>query len=176
MNVNVFANTYSFDVVPVRGDNGSILVALSDGDTATTDLKAWKILSAASITALTDVFTDETDHIGCAITINQGNSDIYVFYGGSVGEVFPTALTVNYRLSTDDGTTWGAEVQYSESAGASNWEVYTDPSVGNPKSGLIAAAWANTAASPDDILINVVNAVEVENDSQVARISVKKVV
>jgi hypothetical protein len=174
MNVNVFANTYSFDVAPVRADNGSILIALSGGDVATTDLLAWKILSSASITALTDVFTDETDHIGCALAIDQGTSDIYAFYGGSEGETFPTALTVNYKKSTDDGTTWGAEVQYSESAGASNWEVYTDPSVGNPKAGLIAAAWVETAASPDNILINVVNAVEVENDSQIARISVKK--
>lgn len=174
MNINVFTGTYQFDAAPVRSDNGSILIALTDGDTAGTDLKAWKVLSAASITALTDVFTDETDHIGCAIAIDQSTSDIYVFYNGSEGETFATALTTNYKKSTDDGTTWGTETQFNEDAGAQHWEVWADPSVGNPKGGIIIAAWVDTAASGDDLVTNSNNAIAIANATQVARIAVAK--
>lgn len=160
MNVNVFVATYSFDVTCRHSDNHSILIAMSDGDTATTDLRVWDIASSASITALTNVFTDETDHIGCAILIDQNTNDLYSFYGGITGEVFATALTVNYKLSTDGGTTWGTEVNYSETQG-SHWEIYTDISVGVTKAGRVAAAFADTADSPDSIMFNAVNAISV---------------
>ena len=152
-----FQNTHQFSVASRHSDNLSILVAINDGTTATCDLQAWAI-GSASVTALTNVWTDEANHIECAVTINQNNDDIYVFYNGDGVETLG-AVKIRYKKSTDGGSTWGSVVTYMEGAGTQINAILVDPSVGNTRAGLIAAAWITITPNPNESYINIVNAV-----------------
>ncbi len=97
----------------VRNSDGHIiLVSWTAFDTLNADLKCWDINGAASITEKTDVVLNSTDDQGlCAIGIDSTNDDLYVFYGGKSdgSETFSSAINIYYKISTDDGATWGAE-------------------------------------------------------------------
>ncbi len=88
----------------------NLLVAWSAADLANADLRCWHVTESA-ITEVTNVVLNSTDDQGlCAIGIDD-NEDWYVFYAGASGgaEVFNTDMVIYYKVSTDDGVTWGAE-------------------------------------------------------------------
>lgn len=89
----------------------NLLVAWSDIDLLNADLRCWHVTESA-ITEVANVVQNSTDDQGlCAIGINTANEDWYVFYGGKAdgSETFPTAINIYYKVSIDDGATWGAE-------------------------------------------------------------------
>jgi hypothetical protein len=93
----------------------NLLVAWSAVDTLNADLRCWHITESA-ITEVTNVVLNSTDDQGLAgIGINTDNQHWYVWYSGkSAGsETVSTAVTINYKVSTDSGSTWGAESQLS---------------------------------------------------------------
>lgn len=99
-----------WDVAPDDANNRHILVAWSNADAANADLRCW-IVTNSSITEVTNVVLNSTDDQAlCAITIDA-NGDWIVFYGGKSdgSETFQTAINLYYKVSTDDGTTWGPE-------------------------------------------------------------------
>lgn len=104
----------------VRNSDGHLMfVAWSNADTLNATLRFWDINGAASLpgTPVT-INTSTDDQGGCAIGVNSTNDDLYVFYLGKTdgSETYTTALNVYYKISTDDGATWGSETQLSTAA------------------------------------------------------------
>lgn len=94
----------------------NLLVAWSAVDAANQDLRCWHVTESA-ITEVTEVVLNATDDCGfAAIGIDTATQDWYVFYGGKSDgtDVVATALTLNYKSSTDDGATWGSETPVVE--------------------------------------------------------------
>ena len=105
-----------------------IMAAWSAADLLNADLRIFTVSEAAQ-TELTNVVLNSTDDQGmCAVSLDTTNGDIYVFYCGlsDGSETFVTALNIYYKVSTDDGTTWGSETKLSP--GASNKTLlFTNP-------------------------------------------------
>lgn len=105
----------------------NLLVAWSAVDTLNADLRCWHVTESA-ITEVTNVVLNSTDDQGlCAIGIDTVTEDWYVFYAGKSdgSETFDTAVNVYYKVSTDDGVTWGAETQLTTQVWEVEWLVCT---------------------------------------------------
>lgn len=105
-----------------------VLIAWSNRDTANADLKTWWITEAA-ITAKTDVVTDSTDDQQmCSIGLATDTGYLYAVYGGKSdgSETAGTSIGIYYKVSTDNGATWGSETVLS--ANNRNYDcLYTTP-------------------------------------------------
>lgn len=89
----------------------NLLCAWSAVDAANADLRVWHVTESA-ITEVANVITNSTDDQGlCCIGIDTDTEDWVVVYGGVTGgaETFATAINFYYKVSTDDGATWGSE-------------------------------------------------------------------
>jgi hypothetical protein len=106
-----------FSAAVRNSDGHAILLAWNAADTLNADLRCFDINGAASITEKTNVVQNSTDDQGlCALAIDSANDDLYAFYAGKSdgSETFATALNVYYKVSTDDGGTWGSETLLSD--------------------------------------------------------------
>lgn len=85
-------------------------------DSAGDDILCWDINPAdtVTVTSLTNVFTDQAESAVVGIAINQQNDDIYVAY--MRGTTWGDSVSVYYKVSTDDGSTWSSETAISENA------------------------------------------------------------
>lgn len=99
-----------------------ILVAWSAVDTANADLRCWTI-DSSSITEVTNVVLNSTDDQGLAAISLGSDGTWYVFYGGKSdgSETWNTSLDVYCKISTDSGSTWGAETKASDGPRALGW-------------------------------------------------------
>ena len=100
-----------FDAVVDLTNSRIILIAWSAVDGALADLRCWTITESA-ITEVTPVVSNGTDDQGlCALALNIDNGDWIAFYGGKSdgSETYGTNINIYYKVSTDDGATWGAE-------------------------------------------------------------------
>jgi hypothetical protein len=91
--------------------NMVLLAAWTNRDTGNADLRFWTI-DETTITEGTNIVLNSTDDQQCVtLALDTATGDIYAFYlGKSDGsETVGTALGAYYKVSTDDGTTWGAE-------------------------------------------------------------------
>jgi hypothetical protein len=119
----------------------NLLVAWSAVDAANADLRCWHVTESA-ITEVTNVVLNSTDDQGlCAIGIDTDTQDWYVFYGGnSDGDETYNNVSLRYKVSTDDGSTWGSETQLINNA--SLVQIYANPrSSGFP---AVAAHYSNS--------------------------------
>ncbi len=91
-------------------DGHLIFAAWSQYDNAAADLMVWDINGAGSITAKTNVITNESESFMVSVFINQVNDDIYIAYGS--GTSASSAVKVFYQLSDDGGGSWGGETVY----------------------------------------------------------------
>lgn len=96
--------------------NSKVLaIAWTAVDTANADLKFFSISwsgDTVTINTGTDVVTDSTDDQGlAALAIDNNRRHLYAFYTGKSdgSETVGTAVNVYYKVSTDAGSTWGAE-------------------------------------------------------------------
>ena len=163
-----FTDTHMWSACHRHSDNHSILIVQTGGDVSTVDMQCWDIASG-SITAKTDVWTNEDDHAGAAIAINQNNDDLYAVFCGDPCEVLASALNVYRSKSTDGGTTWDTKVQINEACADNYQEVFVDTSVGDTLAGLIGVAWVNVDAcgTDDDILFSAVNSISIDGGEKV---------
>ena len=126
----------------------NLLVAWSGVDTANADLRCWHITESA-ITEVTNVVLNSTDDQGlCAIGIDTDTQDWYVFYGGNSdgSETFVGAgggaVKVYYKVSTDDGATWGSQTALTSGRHPLDM-LYTNPrSAGFPNTLVCVGAGA----------------------------------
>jgi hypothetical protein len=81
------------------------------------DLKVYDMNGTGSLTALTDIITDQDDFYYPSVFMDQRHDRIYVAYvGKSDGlEDLTTGVGVYYAVSKDRGLTWTKDVPYSES-------------------------------------------------------------
>lgn len=89
------------------------LIAWNGVDTASARLRAWTV-DSGSITALTDVVSSSTDDQGmCGLMLDTTSGYLYAFYCGKTdgSETYATSLKIYYKVSTDSGSTWGAETR-----------------------------------------------------------------
>jgi hypothetical protein len=168
-----------YATVSRHSDNATIVVGASTQNAATHDIHAFDIDTSASITTLTDVFTDnDNHHLDCALFIDQNTDDLYAVYIGSDAqdETPFTAVGIYYKKSEDGGATWGSEVDLDEDADAIHRCVWAGHSVG-AYGGRFMPVWSEdlTSASPDEYKANRTNSIAITGTTeQIARISVKK--
>jgi hypothetical protein len=94
-------------------------------DLLNADLKCSEV-TASAVNALTDVVTNSTDDQGfVAAGLNTDNADWHVYYGGKSdgSDTFATAISLNYKISTDDGSTWGSETDLVFSGSAASADI-----------------------------------------------------
>ena len=93
----------------------NLLVAWSARDTLNADLRCWHVADR-TVTEVTNVVQNSTDDQGfAAIGINTDTQDWYVVFAGKAdgSETMGTNVTLNYKVSTDDGAIWGVETPLS---------------------------------------------------------------
>jgi hypothetical protein len=90
----------------------NLLVFWTITDTANADLRCFKVTQSAQTETASNVVLNSTDDQGmCGIVIDKTTEDWYVFYiGKSDGtETYNSSVNIYYKISTDDGATWGSE-------------------------------------------------------------------
>lgn len=94
----------------------NLLAAWSATDAANADMRCWYVTESA-ITEVTNVVLNGTDDQALsAIGIDTDTQDWYVFYSGKSdgSETWNTSVNIYYKVSTDDGATWGSETLLSQ--------------------------------------------------------------
>lgn len=147
---------FQMSASPRHSDNHVMLVAWSELDVATADLKVWDIGGSGSITTKADVVTDLAESAGVAVFIDQQTNDIYVAY--MKGGTWQDTVDVKYRKSTDGGATWGAEQDYFEAAADDIRALWAGISVGRD-GGRFQPVFFNDDL--DDLFVNLVNDVHI---------------
>jgi len=114
-----YDSTYILMDGAIRHSDNHLLVAThTDDDHPEDDLKTYDItvdsISSPTITAKTNIFTDQNESARAAMMINQQNDDVYVSYlkGGTWG----ATVDAVYHKSDDGMDTWGSESAYSQEA------------------------------------------------------------
>jgi hypothetical protein len=103
-----FSNLYMQMDGQIRLSDGHlILAAWSQYDNAASDLMVWDINGAGSITAKTNIITNEAESFTVSVFVNPVNDDIYVAYCS--GTAAASEVAVFYQKSTNGGTNWGGE-------------------------------------------------------------------
>ena len=144
--------TPHFSGVADDANNKILLIAWNARDTANADLRFWTIDESA-ITEGTAVVSNGTDdQTLCALALQTSTGDLYAFYGGKSdgSETVGTAINIYYKISTDDGATWGAETKISETA--RNYDtLFTCPLFTGD---LVITYQSQVAAGNDNVLIS----------------------
>ncbi len=149
------------DAVVRHSDGHVILVAWSDADLSTTDLRVWDItLATPTITAKTDVITNKDDVICVGLLIDQNTDDLYVAYLGDEdgSETAFITLTAFYKKSADGGGSWGSQTAYQEDAADDSRHISAGESTPGAAEGRFEPVFFNTDIN--DLFVNKVNSVE----------------
>ena len=130
--VDSVANTGGFPNFSIAVDlTGTrlILAAWSAVDTVDADLRCWFVSESAITETTTNVVLNSVDDQGlCAVSLDTISGDIYVCYGGkSDGSEVYNAIAVYYKVTTDDGGTWGAETRLSVGVISGTRQILTNP-------------------------------------------------
>lgn len=158
--VENFNQVHMVAVTYRKSDNHSMVLVQNNITTSTEDLKCYDIASG-SITAKTDVWTNEANHMAAGLVIDQNNDDLYALFIGDPCEDDFTAVNVYSSKSTDGGGTWATKVQINEACADDFREVYVDPSVGDVRAGLIGVAFARELTTTSDFFFSAVNAITI---------------
>ena len=141
----------------VRASDGKILaVAHSDADSTGDDLLTWEInpnsISSPTVTAKTNVFTNQSESAQAAIMIDNNTDDVYIAY--IKGGTWLSSTDIVYHKSTDDMATWGTEQAYTETS--RDYRMVTGGrSIKSGQEGFIQ--WATFDDDSRDIFVNTVN-------------------
>ena len=138
-------------------DGHLIFSAWSAYNDAGADLMVWDINGAGSITAKSDVITNEANSGAVSVFINHVNDDIYVTYFSGSG--LGATVQCFYKKSTDGGANWGGETAMQ--ADAEDDERWISAGVVKPTGdGHFMPVWFNDDL--DDIFCNTSNGVAIE--------------
>ena len=103
-------------IAPDLANSQLVMVVWSANDLANADLRCFTITESAITETANNVIQNSSDDQSlCAISIDTTNNDWYAFYCGITGgtQTAQTFLSVCYKVSTDDGATWGSEQRLS---------------------------------------------------------------
>ena len=113
---NIASSTVAPQVAICIGTNSHTYVAWwTNQDNAAADLNFIDITAGATVASLVKILDSADDQGGVALGTDTDNTDLYVFYLGKTdgSDTAFTSVSVNYRVSTDDGATWGNETLLS---------------------------------------------------------------
>lgn len=145
----------------VKHSNNHIIFAAHSNDAdASNDLMTWDLtvnsIASPTITAKTNIFTDQVASSQITIFVDQNNNDIYAAYlkGGS----WQSTVDAVYHISTDGMTTWGSEQVYSEASADDIRLIQSGRTVGS-----VGGRYQPTFYNDDlkDIFVNLTNDVEI---------------
>jgi hypothetical protein len=117
--VNSLTDGQQLGIATDLANSRIFLAAWSGRDTVNADLRFWHV-SESAITEQTNVVLNSgDDQAMCTVALETDTGDIYVFYGGksdgSEEATGTSVLNIYYKVSTDDGATWGAETKLNTS-------------------------------------------------------------
>ena len=117
-----FAGTVDHDT------NKIYMIAWNARDTANADLRFFTVDDSSDSEGTPVVSNGTDDQTLCALARDSVSGDLYAYYGGKSdgSENVGTAINIYYKVSTDDGATWGAETQLTTS-GRDFTMLYTSP-------------------------------------------------
>ncbi|MEE9598237.1 MAG: hypothetical protein V3V96_15805 [Acidiferrobacterales bacterium] len=145
----------------VRHSDNHVLVAwhrlINNGidDLLTSDLTVDSIASP-TVTAKTDIFTDQDNAARAAMLIDQNNDDVYVAY--LKGGTYLSTMDVVFHKSTDGMATWDAEQAYNEADADDIRAVHAGRSVSGA-GGHFMPAWYNEDLT--EIFVNLSNDISI---------------
>ena len=113
-----------FDAFVDIENSRNVVVAWNAVDLVNADLLGWTVTESAITAFTTPVVLNSTDDQGlCAITKDTVTGHWYCFYAGKSdgSETFPTSVNVYYKVSTDEGATWGPETLLTNALSNIHW-------------------------------------------------------
>jgi len=145
----------------IRLSDKHLLVALWNiADLSTSDLNTYDItvdsIASPTVTAKTDVVTNQDESAYCGMIINQQNDDVYVAY--AKGGTLNSSTDVVFHKSDDDMATWETESAYSEDTADDIRLIHGGRSV-TSLGGRIQFSWFNDDLN--DIFVNLTNDIEI---------------
>jgi len=150
----------NMDAAVRHSDNHILLAAHSNDDTTGDDLRTWDLtvdsIVSPTVTAKTNIFTNQGESAQVAMFINQQNDDVYVAY--LKGGTWQSTVDTVFHKSTDGMGIWGTEQAYSEAAADDLRRVSSGRTVGN-SGGFYQPAFYNDDLF--DIFVNLVNDVAI---------------
>lgn len=142
-----------------HSDNHILLVAHSDANSAGDDFLTWDLtvdsIASPTITAKTNIFTDQGVSVEAAVLINQQNDDVYVGY--LKGGTWQSSMDVYYYNSTDGFSSWGSEKRYSQTT--DDYRVIHGGRTVGDSGGRVQ--WSFYDDDQLDIYVNLVNDIEI---------------
>lgn len=107
-----FAGTIDHDA------NKIYMIAWNARKTANADLRFFTVDDSSDTEGTAVVSNGTDDQTLCALARDTVSGDLYAYYGGKSdgSENVGVAINIYYKVSTDDGATWGAETQLTITA------------------------------------------------------------
>lgn len=108
-----------FNIAPDLTNSRNMVIVWTQADLANADLKCYLVDSDHALEAATDVVLNSTDDQGYAsLSLDTANNIWHAVYAGASGggETFQSSLNLYEKISTDGGTTWGAETLLTQRA------------------------------------------------------------
>jgi|GEM_PF-2896236 len=121
VNIDFHDDMYSFSVAIRHSDNHAIVAYKFDRDTSSDDIKVsdLTLTAAGSATALTNVLTDTNEVGEVAVSINNNDDAVRVWYVR--GGTYATSTDIYFKESTDDGSSWGSETKINTTTAGWKW-------------------------------------------------------
>lgn len=158
ISLNMTANIYylQMDGAIRLSDGHLIFAAWNDYNDAAADLMVWDINGAASITAKTNVITNEAEAYLVSVFVNQANDDIYIAYAS--GTTVTALVAVFYQKSVNGGTNWGGETALQADA-EDNEKWISAGAIKSAWGGKFQPYWFN--GDPSDLFTNTDNGIPI---------------
>lgn len=151
---------YNMDAAVRHSDSHILFVAHSNDDNAGDDLRTWDLtvdsIATPTVTAKTNIFTNQAESAQTCIVINQQTGDVYVAH--LKGGAWLTAVDIVYHLSGDGMATWGSETAYSEDTADDFRLVHGGRTIGDD-GGRIQFTFFNSDLA--EIFVNLTNDIEI---------------
>lgn len=150
-----------YDGVVRHSDKHILVIAHSDQDTSGDDLRCFDLtvdsIASPTVTAKTNIFTNQAESSGVGLWINQNNDEVRLIYikGNPTWESTADAV---FHISDDGMATWGSEQAYSEATADDIRRAQAGRSVGNT-GGRYQPCFYNDDLL--DIFVNLVNDAEI---------------
>ena len=98
--------------------NKIYMIAWNARDTANADLRFFTVDDSSDSEGTPVVSNGTDDQTLCALARDTATGDLYAYYGGASdgSENVGVAINIYYKVSTDNGATWGAETQLTVTA------------------------------------------------------------
>ncbi len=153
---------YNFDASVRHSDNHILLAAHSDDDSTSDDLMTWDLtidsIASPTVTAKTNIFTNQDDSTHVAVLINQINDDVYIAYIKGP----PNGLQhIVFHKSINGMDSWGSEQAYSQTADDDRL-IHGGRTVSS-NGGRVQWSWFDDDST--DIWVNLVNDIELIVDT-----------